>query len=201
MPTNNRRLRALLGHLPPWERAWQIHRARQESRKPSADVYTTMRAHEARRVGAWRAYFEQVATFGGLLMQDIARDVERAEVWAAWHRQNMLGGERRVRSGQPPQGDDHLATVLVANAFADTVRTVGQRRGDLEATLVEIVERCHGFDPLHAETRALMDDIRASLDALVLAVQDVNADFTIPAPRTAGIDHFHTLLHSDRAPT
>lgn len=50
-------------------------------------------------------------------------------------------------------------------------------------------------------TRALLRDIRARLDALVLAVQDVNADFTIPAPSTAGIDQLHTLLHTNRAPT
>lgn len=200
MLTNKLRLRALLGDLPPWERAWHLHRARQEGRTPSADVYTTMRAREARRVGAWRAYCDHVATFGGLLVQDIAREVERVEVWAAWHRQNMLGGERRVRSGQPPQGDDHLVTVLVANALAAEVRAAGQRLVDIEAALAEIVETCHGLDPFHAETRALVGDLRSRVEALVAMVQEVNADFAAPDATPAGIDHVHTLLRSDRAP-
>ena len=156
-------------------------------------------------MGTWRAYFEHVATFARVLVQSVAQEVELAEVWGAWYEQNMTAGRRTEPSGRDPDpslaGDDHFRTVVVANALARTVHAASQRCADLEGALAEVVDSCHGLDPLHAETRVRLDDIRARIDALVAVIQESKPDFTIPDPTPTGIDHIHTLLHSDRAPT
>lgn len=106
-----------------------------------------------------------------------------------------------IHAGEPIDEDDDLHGVADGLGLRRRPHELPgaalQRSGDLEAALAEIVEACHGLDPLHAETRATSTPASGTS-----ARWSRTSTRTSPSPDAtlSGIDYLHTLLHSDRAP-